>query len=97
VEYAGNNSPDPRNYRVDFTKITRVLPEFNTCWTAKSGARQLYKAYKENDLTLEDFQGRKYIRLNQLKHLLNNNQLGEQLRWNEGPTRVSERNENSHE
>ncbi len=81
VEYAAKAGPDPRNYRVDFTKLTRLLPAFKPQWNARLGAQQLYKAYQEYGLTLEDFQGRKYIRLNQLKYLLNTNRLDDQLRW----------------
>lgn len=82
VKYAGITAPDARNYRVDFTKLTRLLPEFKPQWNARLGAQQLYKAYQAHDLTLEDFQGRKYIRLNQLRHLINTNCLDRQLRWN---------------
>jgi nucleoside-diphosphate-sugar epimerase len=81
VAYAGKTVPDPRNYRVDFTKLTHLLPEFKPQWSARLGAQQLYKAYQDYDLTLEDFQGRKYIRLNQLRHLLSTNCLDGQLRW----------------
>jgi len=81
VEYAGKTVSDPRNYRVDFTKLTHLLPEFKPQWNARLGAQQLCKAYQDYELTLEDFQGRKYIRLNQLRHLLNTNCLDGQLRW----------------
>lgn len=81
VVYEGKSGHDPRNYRVDFTKLTTLLPEFKPRWNARLGAQQLYKAYREYGLTLDDFQGRKYIRLNQLKHLLNTNCLDDQLRW----------------
>lgn len=81
VEYAGKSSFDPRNYRVDFAKISKILPGFKTQWNALRGAQQLYKAYKDNNLTKADFEGRKYIRLNQLKHLLDSDLLDENLRW----------------
>jgi nucleoside-diphosphate-sugar epimerase len=81
VEYAGKGGFDPRNYRVDFSKITRILPEFSPQWNARSGARQLYQEYKEHGLTLSDFEGRKYIRLNQLKYLLDQELLDEHLYW----------------
>ena len=81
IKYAGKTAPDPRNYRVDFTKLTSLLPEFKPQWSARLGAQQLYKAYQDHDLRLEDFQGRKYIRLNQLRHLLNTSCLDGQLRW----------------
>jgi hypothetical protein len=66
---------------VDFTKIARLLPEYNPKWNARLGAQQLHKAYQTFGLTMQDFEGRKYIRLNQLKHLLDAEQLDEQLRW----------------
>ena len=81
VEYAGQSSFDPRNYRVDFSKITKLLPDFKLQWNARRGAQQLYQAYNDNNLTKDDFDGRKYIRLNQLKHLINNDLLDESLRW----------------
>lgn len=81
VEYAGDGGPDPRNYRVSFGKLTRLLPGFQPRWTARDGARELYEACLRVGLTLPDFQGRKFIRLNQLRHLLDSNRLDRTLRW----------------
>jgi nucleoside-diphosphate-sugar epimerase len=81
IEYAGHGGPDPRNYRVDFGKIARILPQFRPKWRAKLGAEELYEAFKRNGLTLGDFQGRKYVRLNQLKYLINEGYLDDTLRW----------------
>ncbi len=81
VEYAGQGGPDPRNYRVDFSLLARTFPGLRLQWNALRGARQLYEAYKQTGLTLEDFQGRKFIRLNQLQHLLSNGKLDDTLRW----------------
>jgi nucleoside-diphosphate-sugar epimerase len=81
VEFAGQNNPDPRNYRVDFSTLARSFPDLRFQWDARRGAEQLYRAYSENGLTLEQFQGRKYIRLNQLKHLLADGRLNTTLRW----------------
>ena len=44
-------------------------------------AKELYSALQEVNLTLEEFQGRKYIRLTQFKHLLDNGRLDGTLRW----------------
>src|SRR6185437_9227042 len=57
VEYAVDAGPDKRCYRVDFGKIERTLPEFKPKWTARTGAEQVYKAFKASDLTLQDFEG----------------------------------------
>jgi nucleoside-diphosphate-sugar epimerase len=81
VEYAGKGGPDPRDYRVDFTKIERALPSFKPNWNARRGAEELYAACREVHLQLEDFQGRKFIRLTQLRHLLDEGQLDETLRF----------------
>ncbi len=45
------------------------------------GARQLYEAYRAQGLTLEAFQGRHYVRLNQIRHLLETGRLDTTLRW----------------
>ena len=81
IEYAGQGGPDPRNYRVNFGKITRRLPEFKPKWTARLGAQELYAAFQRYGLTQEDFQGRRFVRLAQLKHLLNTGCLDNSLRW----------------
>jgi len=81
VEYAGQGGSDPRNYRVDFRKFARAFPDFQPRWNARLGARELYSAYQEAGLTKEDFLGRKYVRLNQLKHLLAQGRLDDSLRW----------------
>jgi nucleoside-diphosphate-sugar epimerase len=81
VEFAGKGGPDPRDYRVDFSKLGSALPEFKPKWNATLGAAELYQACRDVSLKLEDFQGRKYIRLTQLRHLLDQNLLDETLRW----------------
>ena len=81
VEYAGKGGPDPRNYRVDFSKIARLLPHFQVKWNARQGAQELYEAYKRNNVTLEEFQSRRYVRLKQFEHLLATHQLDDTLRW----------------
>lgn len=81
IEYAGKNNPDPRDYRVDFSKIERILPDYKPRWTAEKGALQLFEAYQSCGLTLEEFKGFKYIRLHQLKRLLEEGLLDSSLYW----------------
>ncbi len=81
VEYAEGGGPDPRSYRVDFGKIGRMLPRFRPAWTAGDGARELHTAYRKHGLRFEDFQGRRYVRLAQLKHLLSTAQIDDEFRW----------------
>jgi nucleoside-diphosphate-sugar epimerase len=81
VEYAVEGGPDPRSYRVSFDKLARAFPDFKHEWNARSGAKEVYEAVRAAGLTLADFQGRKFIRLTQLRHLLDLNLLDDTLRW----------------
>jgi nucleoside-diphosphate-sugar epimerase len=81
VEYAAQSGPDPRNYRVEFTKISRSLPDFQPQWNARRGARELHDAFVRIGFSEEDFQSRKFTRLKQLSHLLEAGLLDEGLRW----------------
>ncbi|MGH8246234.1 MAG: NAD-dependent epimerase/dehydratase family protein, partial [Gammaproteobacteria bacterium] len=83
LEFLGQGQPDSRNYRVDFSKLMRALPDLRLQWDARRGAQQLYDAYRQAGLTLEEFQGRKFTRLPQLKHLLEQGLLDSTLRWRE--------------
>jgi nucleoside-diphosphate-sugar epimerase len=81
VEYAGSGDPDPRSYRVDFGKLARTLPRLSLEWTARRGAEELRDAYEAAGLTLEQFEGDRYIRLKHLKLLLDGGRLDGELRW----------------
>jgi nucleoside-diphosphate-sugar epimerase len=80
LEYAPGAGPDKRCYRVDCEKIQRVLPAFEPIWTARKGVEELYKAYCDVGLTLEDFEGRRFHRLAHLKYLIEERIIGEDLR-----------------
>jgi len=81
IEYSGKAGPDPRNYRVDFSKLERAFPAFRPNWNALEGARELYAAYRAAGMTAEDFHGRKFTRLKQLRFLLVSGKLDTALRW----------------
>jgi len=82
IAFAEGAGPDKRNYRADFTKISRVLPSFEPRWDARKGARQLYEAYKAVGLKLSDFEGPRYRRIDQIRSLMASGNLGPDLRWN---------------
>jgi nucleoside-diphosphate-sugar epimerase len=82
VRYAEGGGPDPRSYRVDCTKITRLLPAFRPQWSVARGINELYEAYRAVGLTAEQFQGHRYLRLKQIKKLLDEGRLNNDLRWN---------------
>jgi nucleoside-diphosphate-sugar epimerase len=81
VEFAGDASPDARNYRVDGSKIAATLPAFAPQWTVRTGAEQLYEAFSRYPVTVEDFEGWRYRRIGQLKRLLDLGELTPDLRW----------------
>jgi hypothetical protein len=81
IEYAKDAGPDKRCYRVDSSLIARTLPEFAPQWDARKGAQELYQAYKNVGLRLEDFEGPRYKRIDHIKLLLSSGRLGADLRW----------------
>ena len=81
VEFAGDASPDTRNYRVDGSKILTALPEFQPRWTVRDGAQQLFEAFSSHPVTLDDVEGWRYRRIGQLKRLLELGELTPDLRW----------------
>ena len=85
IAFADDAGPDKRNYRADFSKVARVLPEFQPQWDARKGARQLYDAYRAIGLVLSDFEGPRYRRIDQIKQLMSAGLLGNDLRWAADP------------
>jgi nucleoside-diphosphate-sugar epimerase len=83
IEYAQDGGPDTRCYRVEFSKIKRVLPEFSPRWNAREGAKELYDALRVAGLRLEDFEGPRYKRIAHLQELLSSGRLRADLHWRE--------------
>ncbi len=81
VAYAEDAGPDLRNYRADFGKIARTMPQFKPAWDARAGAQQLFEAYRRVGLKLDDFEGPRYKRIDQIKMLIASGSLGNDLRW----------------
>lgn len=82
IEYTGEHGADSRTYRVSFDKISTVLKDYyKPTWNLKAGVKQLYEAFKEHGLTYEEFMGNKYIRLNQLKKLIDEKKINDTLFW----------------
>ncbi|MCE7985807.1 MAG: NAD-dependent epimerase/dehydratase family protein [Caldilinea sp. CFX5] len=81
VEYAPDAEPDKRTYRVDFSKIRRILPDFKPQWHARRGAQELYEVYQKYGVKQEEFEGPQYKRIEHVKQLLRSGQLDSTLRW----------------
>lgn len=81
VAYTEGATADNRTYNVSFDKINKSLPGFRPVCNLEWAVRELYEACKDNQLTIEDFQGRRFTRLKQLHYLLESGQLDSNLRW----------------
>jgi nucleoside-diphosphate-sugar epimerase len=80
VEFAGGAGPDQRCYRVDCSKIQRVLPAFQPRWDIGLGAADLYQAFSKTNLTVEDFEGERFKRIAHLRKLIEDGDVDKSLR-----------------
>jgi len=67
IVFTGEIGHDPRNYRVNFDLLKKLLPDFRLQYTVKQGMCELLSDFQRYGMTPEDFRGGKYIRLNQLQ------------------------------
>jgi len=81
LEILNKTGPDERTYRVDFSKITIVLPDFRPQWNLQKGILELYEAYKRFGLVEQDLHSSKYFRVRWIKQLLENRFLDTELRF----------------
>lgn len=84
ISFARGASPDSRNYRVNCDKLPRTVSAFRPRWNARRGARELYSAYRQHGVTLEEFEGIRFQRIAHIRHLLETGQLDRTLRWRPG-------------
>ena len=93
VTLATGASPDTRDYRVDFGKITRLLPAFRPRWTVPLGIDQLAQDMTRNELTTDQFED-SFVRLAQVTRLQRVGLLDDDLRrtgtWPARPSDLAE-------
>jgi nucleoside-diphosphate-sugar epimerase len=80
VGFADGAAPDKRNYRVDCNHIARKLRSYKPQWTCRRGVEQLYDAYRSAGLTLQDFEGERFMRIAHIKKLVREGELDPDLR-----------------
>ena len=80
IEIAGGSEADQRSYRVDFSKLGRTFPGLALEWDAERGAQELIDAYRRVGLTMDEFEGDRYVRLRRLRSLLDEGELDPDLR-----------------
>lgn len=77
----GGRSPDERSYRVSFSKIHELLPDFACDWTVERGAHELRELFASVGLTADGFLSRDFTRLKQIEHLRAANEIDESFFW----------------
>jgi nucleoside-diphosphate-sugar epimerase len=80
VTFAEGAAPDTRDYRVDFSKVTALLPEFRPTWTIPAGIDELATDMGRHGLTAADFEGPRFVRLERINQLLGEGRLDDLLR-----------------
>lgn len=80
LEITGETAGDPRSYSVDFSKVASKLPGYQPQWTLKKGCNELNTWLSSKQLGNKHFESRFFVRLKQLKYLIENNVLDEDLR-----------------
>jgi len=78
IEYAPGGGPDNRCYRINCDKIRRLVPGFRPRWAVRQGAQELYDAFRK-DLRAEDVESGRYIRLKQIRRLMDAGRLDSKL------------------
>ena len=67
VVYTGEVGADPRNYRVNFDRLGKVLPDFRLQYNLVSGMEELHRKMVEHGFSKKDFEGDQFVRLRTLK------------------------------
>ncbi len=83
LEICKSTGADQRTYKADFSKFARTFPHFRFQWDARTGARELYEAFRKVALTRNQFHDARFTRLAWLNQLLNSGRLDTHLRWQE--------------
>ncbi|MFO7299283.1 MAG: SDR family oxidoreductase [Actinomycetes bacterium] len=78
ITFSGESGNDPRSYRVDFSKAASVLG-FKPRWTVAEGIGELVAWFRDGGISTDDFT--RYRRLAEIKRLMAEGRLSEDLRW----------------
>ncbi len=81
ITYAGDASPDARNYRVNCDKIAARLPSYRPQWTVRKGIEQVAAAFTASKTSAEEFLSSRFIRLKRIRELQDAGSLDQSLSW----------------
>lgn len=68
--FTGEVGVDPRSYRVNFDRLSELLPKFELSYTLESGIDDLLAKYRELQFSAQEFDGDRFVRLRTLKNRL---------------------------
>jgi len=70
ITYTGEVGADPRNYRVKFDLLNKMLPDFNLQYNLASGMEELHRKLIDHGFGKQDWDGDQFVRLRALKRRL---------------------------
>ncbi len=70
VVFTGEVGNDPRNYRVKFDLLNRLLPDFRPQYTLETGMEELHRQMVDHGFSASDFEGKQFVRLRTLRDRL---------------------------
>lgn len=80
--FTGEHGKDSRTYKVSFKKIFSILKDYyKPQWDLDKGGKELVDFFKKIGFSGETFRGRKTNRLSQLKYLIDQKRLDNNLFW----------------
>jgi nucleoside-diphosphate-sugar epimerase len=71
ITYTGEIGTDPRNYRVKFDLLNRLLPDFKLEYDLPTGMEELHRKLLEHSFSRKDWASDQFVRLRVLKGRLN--------------------------
>ncbi len=87
VTITSETGPDPRSYRVDFSRLEAAFPQLEQRWDTRRGAADLALRFREHGLTNADRP--QFTRLHRLTELRERGALSPSLRWAAGQPRAT--------
>ncbi len=70
ITYTGEIGTDPRNYRVKFDLLNKLLPDFKLQYDLATGMEHLHRKLIDHGFSKRDWDGDQYVRLRVLKRRL---------------------------
>jgi len=67
IAYTGEVGADPRNYRVKFDLLNKMLPDFKLQYDLTSGMEELHRKLVDHGFNRADWNGDQFVRLRTLK------------------------------